>query len=149
MATAGSIREMVEEKAKYGGPEEKEEMKEKMREDYYEKKIQFECSLCGLCEMCQYFGQKPPFTKSRLEFDEDVFVMIDPFKPRQSRFASDFLVLGGTCLACKLEVCLDCSIYFTKRFCIKCAQFNINEFPKDIQSRIVRQAGILAAKDKS
>ena len=39
-----------------------------------------ECSICGLCEMCQYLGRKPPFTKHLLEFDEDVFVMIDPFK---------------------------------------------------------------------
>lgn len=81
-AAAGSMAELVEEKARYGGKEEQEGEKDdkKKGEDYYEKTIQFECSICGLCEMCQYLGRKPPFTKHLLEFDEDVFVMIDPFK---------------------------------------------------------------------
>ena len=167
-AAAGSMAELVEEKARYGGKEEQEGEKDdkKKGEDYYEKTIQFECSICGLCEMCQYLGRKPPFTKHLLEFDEDVFVMIDPFKvcpcaisqnkaksklfqPRQSRWFSDFLVLGGTCAACNVECCQDCSIYFSKRFCIKCAEFNINEFPKDVQSKIVKLAGALTTKAKS
>ena len=169
-AAAGSMAELAEEKARYGGKEQEQEGEKdaKKGEDYYEKTIQFECSICGLCEMCQYLGRKPPFTKHLLEFDEDVFVMIDPFKvnqrttskitkklyrnlfqPRQSRWFSDFLVLGGTCAACNVECCQDCSIYFSKRFCIKCAEFNINEFPKDVQSKIVRLAGALASKAKS
>ena len=82
-AAAGSMAELAEEKAKYGGKEDQDGEKEtKKAEDYYEKTIQFECSICGLCEMCQYLGRKPPFTKHLLEFDEDVFVMIDPFKVR-------------------------------------------------------------------
>ena len=145
---AGSLTELQEEKARYGAREEQED-KEVKREDYYLKNVQFECGQCGLAEMCQYFGTKPPFTKNTLEFLEEVYVMIDPFKPRQSRFASDYLVLGGCCSSCSVEVCQDCSVYFTKRFCIKCAEFNINEFPKDVQSRIVKQAGAIAAKDKS
>jgi hypothetical protein len=150
-AAAGSMKERAEEQARYGGAatDDDKPKKDDKWEDYYEKTIQFECSMCGLCEMCQYLGRKPPFTKHTLEFTEDVYVMIDPFKPRQSRFNSDFLVLGGTCAACSAEVCQDCSVYFSKRFCIKCAQFNINEFPKDVQSRIVRQAGVLAARDES
>ena len=170
-AAAGSMAELAEEKARYGGKEEQDGEKDdkKKGEDYYEKTIQFECNICGLCEMCQYLGRKPPFTKHLLEFDEEVFVMIDPFKvyqrtislknnekltrnlfqPRQSRWFSDFLVLGGTCAACNAECCQDCSIYFSKRFCIKCAEFNINEFPKDVQSKIVKLAGALASKAKS
>ena len=82
-AAAGSMAELAEEKAKYGGKEDQDGEKEtKKAEDYYEKTIQFECSICGLCEMCQYLGRKPPFTKHLLEFDEDVFVMLDPFKVR-------------------------------------------------------------------
>ena len=100
MATAGSMKELAEEKAKYGGVEEKE-TPEQRREDYYVKTIQFECRLCGLCEMCQYLGTKPPFTKNTLEFTEECYVMLDPFKPRQSRWNSDFLVLGGTCSMCR------------------------------------------------
>ena len=84
-AAAGSMAELVEEKARYGGKEEQDgEKDDKKGEDYYEKTVQFECSICGLCEMCQYLGRKPPFTKHLLEFDEDVFVMIDPFKVYQS-----------------------------------------------------------------
>ena len=81
-AAAGSMAELVEEKARYRGKEEQEDggKDAKKGEDYYEKTIQFECSICGLCEMCQYLGRKPPFTKHLLEFNEDVFVMIDPFK---------------------------------------------------------------------
>ena len=85
-AAAGSMAELVEEKARYGGSREEQDGDKddkKKREDYYEKTIQFECSICGLCEMCQYLGRKPPFTKHLLEFDEEVFVMIDPFKVNQ------------------------------------------------------------------
>ena len=68
-AAAGSMAELVEEKARYGGKEEQEDggKDAKKGEDYYEKTIQFECSICGLCEMCQYLGRKPPFTKHLLE----------------------------------------------------------------------------------
>ena len=152
-AAAGSLAERREEQAKYGGEQGEQEAREakegKVSEDYYEKGIQFECSICGLAELCQYFGDKPPFTKHLLEFEEDVYVMIDPFKARQSRYNSDYLVLGGACSACRVDACMECSVYFTKRFCIKCAEFNINEFPKDMQGKIVKQAGVLAARAKS
>lgn len=104
------------------------------------KKIPFSCSICGISEKCHYLGTKPPFCKAFIEFEEECFVIIDPFTPRQSRTASNFLVIGGVCSHCKEEVCVECSIYFTKRFCMKCSEFNINEFPKEIQGKIVKKA---------
>ena len=117
------------------------EVEDEKKEDIFEKKVQFHCSLCGLCEVCQYKGTNPPFVKNLMEFTESCYVMVDPFTPRQAnRFGNNFLVLGGECSSCNVSVCVECSIFFTKRFCVNCAQFNINEFPKDIQSRIVKLA---------
>ena len=127
----------------------KENAKDEKKEDIFEKKVQFQCELCGLCEMCQYKGTAPPFVKNLLEFTESCYVMVDPFTARQSRFGNNFLVLGGECDACHVTVCVECSIYFTMRFCVKCAQFNINEFPKDVQSRIVKLADNFAKQKLS
>ena len=114
------------------------DVKEEKREDIVEKKIQFECRVCGLCEMCQYYGTSPPFVRKGLEFSEPCYVMLDPFSPYNPKKANNFLVLGADCSACSATVCVDCSIFFTKTFCVECAQFNINEFPLDVQNRIVK-----------
>lgn len=103
------------------------------------KTVPFTCSVCGQSEKCHYLGTEPPFCKAFIQFHEQCFVIIDPFTPRQFRGVSNFLVLGGFCSYCKEEVCVECSIYFTKRFCIKCSQFNINEFPKEVQGKIVKK----------
>ena len=118
----------------------KEEIKGDKKDQFLEKKIQFQCSICGLCEMCHYFGSNPPFVKKCLEFSEECYVMLDPFSPYNPKTANSFLVLGSECSLCQATVCVECSIYFTKRFCINCAQFNINEFPQDVQNRIVKVA---------
>ena len=114
------------------------DIKEEKREDIVEKKIQFECRVSGLCEMCQYYGTSPPFVRKGLEFSEPCYVMLDPFSPYNPKKANNFLVLGADCSACSATVCVDCSIFFTKTFCVECAQFNINEFPLDVQNRIVK-----------
>jgi hypothetical protein len=82
----------------------KEDLKDEKKEDMFEKKVQFQCELCGLCEMCQYKGKTPPFVKNLLEFTESCYVMVDPFSPRQSRFGNNFLVLGGECEACSFPL---------------------------------------------
>ena len=88
--------------------------------------------------MCQYYGTSPPFVKKSLEFSEPSYIMLDPFSPYNPKKANKFLVLGSDCSICRATVCVDCSIFFTKTFCVECAQYNINEFPSDIQSRIVK-----------
>ena len=126
----------------------KEKLKEEKREDIFEKKIQFQCSSCGLCEMCHYFGSSPPFVKKSLEFTEDCYVMLDPFTPYNPKSANSFIVLGAECSECRVTVCVECSVYFTRRFCINCAQYNINEFPSDVQSKIVKVAETVGKNSK-
>ena len=126
----------------------KEKLKEEKREDIFEKKIQFQCSSCGLCEMCHYFGSSPPFVKKSLEFTEDCYVMLDPFTPYNPKSANSFILLGGECSECRVTVCVECSVYFTRRFCINCAQYNINEFPSDVQSKIVKVAETVGKNNK-
>ena len=126
----------------------KEKLKEEKREDIFEKKIQFQCSSCGLCEMCHYFGSSTPFVKKSLEFTEDCYVMLDPFTPYNPKSANSFIVLGAECSECRVTVCVECSVYFTRRFCINCAQYNINEFPSDVQSKIVKVAETVGKNNK-
>ena len=128
----GVVKENIDDQIKTN------DVKEEKREDIVEKKIQFECRVCGLCEMCQYYGTSPPFVRKGLEFSEPCYVMLDPFSPYNPKKANNFLVLGADCSACSATVCVDCSIFFTKTFCVECAQFNINEFPLDVQNRIVK-----------
>ena len=75
----------------------KEDVKEVKKEHIFEKKIQFECSLCGLCEMCHYFGSSPPFVKNCLELTEECYVMLDPFSAYNPKIANRFIVLGAAC----------------------------------------------------
>ena len=128
----GVVKENIDDQIKTS------DVKEEKREDIVEKKIQFECRVCGLCEMCQYYGTSPPFVRKGLEFSEPCYVMLDPFSPYNPKRANNFLVLGADCSGCSATVCVDCSIFFTKTFCVECAQFNINEFPLDVQNRIVK-----------
>jgi len=114
--------------------------------DIFEKTVAFQCFNCGLSEMCQFKGKDPPFVKKLVEFKEDCFVMVDPFSPRQTKGGSNFLVLGGRCSQCDRDVCVGCSIFYTRRFCVKCATFNINEFPSDVQKRIVKLAENVASE---
>ena len=118
----------------------KDDLKDEKKDQHWEKTIQFQCSICGLCEMCHYFGRSPPFVKKALEFTEDCYVMLDPFSPYNPKTANHFIVLGAECSVCHQTTCVECSIYFTKRFCIKCAQFNINEFPQEVQTKIIKIA---------
>ena len=86
--------------------------------------------------------------KKSLEFSEDCYVMLDPFSPYSLKSANSFIVLGAECSECRTTVCVECSIYFTRRFCVNCAQYNINEFPSDVQSRIVKVAESVGKQDK-
>ena len=46
------------------------------------KPIPFKCSICGLAEICHYYGRRPPFARGQIEYVEDTFCMMDPFTPR-------------------------------------------------------------------
>lgn len=91
-------------------------------------KLTFTCASCGFECNYEYFGKKPPFSKSVVLL-EDAFVLRDPFSPNAGH-----LTLGGRCCLCTRHICISqtCSIFYTERFCISCVQKNKEEFPDEI-----------------
>ncbi|XP_028388959.1 cysteine-rich DPF motif domain-containing protein 1 [Phyllostomus discolor] len=90
----------------------------------------FECQLCSLTAPYSYVGQKPPNTQSIILLEES-FVTKDPFTPDKDRF----LVLGSRCSVCSRLVCVgpECSLFYSKRFCLPCVQENVHAFPQEIR----------------
>ncbi|XP_053517480.1 cysteine-rich DPF motif domain-containing protein 1 isoform X1 [Artibeus jamaicensis] len=90
----------------------------------------FECQLCSLSAPYSYVGQKPPNTQSIILLEES-FVTKDPFTPDKDRF----LILGSKCSICGRLVCVgpECSLFYSKRFCLPCVQQNIHAFPQEIR----------------
>lgn len=92
----------------------------------------FACSFCSLKERFDYKGSNAPFAK-QLYYLEDAYVAKDPFSlPNKG----EVLVLGGDCSVCGKAVCLDCSIFYSMRFCRKCAVERTQDFPAPIQTKI-------------
>ncbi|XP_038267983.1 cysteine-rich DPF motif domain-containing protein 1 isoform X2 [Dermochelys coriacea] len=90
----------------------------------------FECQLCGLTAPFSYYGQKPPNTHSVVLLEES-YVMKDPFIPDKDKF----LILGSQCSLCNRRVCVgtECSLFYSKRFCLPCVNENLQEFPLEIR----------------
>ncbi|XP_012881206.1 PREDICTED: cysteine-rich DPF motif domain-containing protein 1 [Dipodomys ordii] len=90
----------------------------------------FECQLCALTAPYSYVGQKPPDTQSVILLEES-YIMKDPFTTDKGRF----LVLGARCSVCSRLVCAgpECSLFYSKRFCLPCVRKNIGAFPQEIQ----------------
>ena len=106
-------------------------------------KIKFLCKECGMSELVDYYGKKPSFTKN-IEFIEDSFIMKDPFSAPPTRhskrsYTEYFLVIGSNCRICEATFCKDCSIFFEKTFCYRCAYNHVTEFPLEIQSKIRKE----------
>ncbi|XP_071554889.1 putative transferase CAF17 homolog, mitochondrial [Temnothorax nylanderi] len=92
----------------------------------------FTCSFCPLKEHYDYKGVRPPFAR-QLVYSEECYVMKDPFSlPNRSQI----LVLGANCSVCEHAVCLGCSIFYTRRFCPKCASSNMQYLPPQLHSKI-------------
>ena len=100
--------------------------------------IKFSCFKCGIQEICHYFGRKPPFVAKQIEFTEDTYVMRDPFTPRETGRAH-FLQIGGNCGKCARTVCVDCSTFYSKRFCNDCCAEYLSEFPPEIGVKIQKK----------
>uniref|UniRef100_UPI00358DEE7F cysteine-rich DPF motif domain-containing protein 1 n=1 Tax=Myxine glutinosa TaxID=7769 RepID=UPI00358DEE7F len=96
----------------------------------------FECALCTLDAPYDYFGKKPPYARS-IRLQEESFVIKDPFSTERGRV----LILGSRCKLCQRTVCAgqDCSLFYTRRFCLPCSRERIAEFPKEIQQEIKRK----------
>ncbi|XP_045166712.2 cysteine-rich DPF motif domain-containing protein 1-like [Mercenaria mercenaria] len=97
---------------------------------------EFLCYKCQLKIKYDYFGTKPPFAKSIILL-EDTYIMKDPFSSEMGMIS-----LGSHCSLCRKSVCSsgDCSIFYTKRFCLSCVQDKIEEFPVEIQQELKNKA---------
>lgn len=92
----------------------------------------FTCSFCPLKEHYDYKGARPSFAR-QLVYSEECYVVKDPFSlPNRG----EVLVLGADCSVCKHAVCLGCSIFYTRRFCLKCASNNIQYLPSQLHGKI-------------
>uniref|UniRef100_A0A3P9JYE8 Cysteine-rich DPF motif domain-containing protein 1 n=1 Tax=Oryzias latipes TaxID=8090 RepID=A0A3P9JYE8_ORYLA len=102
----------------------------------------FTCHLCGFSTAFTYYGQKPPNTRA-IVLLEECFVTRDPFSPDKEKF----LVLGSTCSLCKTCVCVgsDCSLFYTKRFCMQCVGKHLDQFPHQIQAELAKKSPKAAA----
>ena len=72
---------------------------------------------------------------------EQVYLLRDPFvaiKDANDRTKISSLIIGATCSVCSLPVCVhaDCSIFYTRRFCLKCLAKYRDEFPREILDEI-------------
>ena len=99
------------------------------------KPVPFRCAVCGLNEICHFYGKKPPFARGQVEFKEDTFVMMDPFSPRE-KGRPHFLTIGGQCGFCSNSVCVACSLFYRFRVCKDCGLLNIDSFPVEVQAKV-------------
>ncbi|XP_054098338.2 cysteine-rich DPF motif domain-containing protein 1 isoform X2 [Callithrix jacchus] len=94
----------------------------------------FECELCALTAPYSYVGRKPPNTQSMVLLEES-YVMKDPFTSEKGRF----LVLGSHCSLCGR---LECSLFYSKRFCLPCVRENISVFPQEIRQDLEKRKAL-------
>lgn len=130
----------------------KSEIIETNNQNEESKKIQnynslFKCYLCNIYAKYNYYGNKPVehyFQKFNLNVKdtivllENAYVCDDPFSDTKT----SYLILGSKCYICKQMICIsnECSLfYYNKRFCIKCAVQNINEFPNELKLELNKQ----------
>lgn len=92
----------------------------------------FRCEFCSLVEHYHYKGLKPPFARDIL-YNDNCYIMKDPFSlPNRG----EVLILGGDCSICNKSVCLDCSIFYIKRFCQECVAKNIDNLPSQLKNKM-------------
>lgn len=64
-------------------------------------------------------GSQERNLKFEFRFSEDVYVMKDPFSPKNRNIPTNYLLLGGTCSICKNSVCADSVKKNIEHFCCK------------------------------
>ncbi|XP_036615042.1 cysteine-rich DPF motif domain-containing protein 1 [Trichosurus vulpecula] len=104
-----------------------------------EPKGMFECQLCGLTAPYSYVGQKPPHTRTVVLLEE-CYVLKDPFTSDRDKF----LILGSQRSLCSKLVCvgLECSLFYSKRFCLPCVHENLSAFPLEIQQDVEKRCSL-------
>lgn len=95
---------------------------------------EFVCSICDLVAPYEHFSNLPPKRASKkIKFREECYSVMDPFRPPNQRLP---LVVGGKCSECERDVCMACSLYYSRRFCVKCVRKYREEFPKELSKEI-------------
>ncbi|XP_043092639.1 cysteine-rich DPF motif domain-containing protein 1 [Puntigrus tetrazona] len=99
----------------------------------------FACELCEVSGPYSFYGQKPPNTRA-IVLLEECYGTKDPFSPEREKF----LVLGSRCCLCDKTVCVgtDCSLFYTKRFCLPCVRAHLQQFPEAVQSEVLRKKSV-------
>ncbi|XP_044273722.1 cysteine-rich DPF motif domain-containing protein 1 [Varanus komodoensis] len=105
----------------------------------------FECQLCGLTAPYSYYGNKPLNVYS-VTLLEECYVMKDPFTSDKGKF----LLLGSRCSLCCKRVCVgtDCSLFYSKRFCLPCVNSHLKDFPLEIQQDLEKKTHSKAQSSK-
>jgi hypothetical protein len=107
----------------------------------------FSCSLCPFKSSYTYFGRKPPSVKSCMVLLEDAYIIKNPFvDPRRAdksvtrKPIHPVLVLGSHCSICEATVCvaIECSYFYTKRFCKNCMSKHLQHFPEQVQKEFTK-----------
>jgi len=117
----------------------------------------FQCSLCPFYAAYDRYDSKylnestVSTTKTKkdpsitIDLLEQVYLLRDPFiaikdkdknKDDQTKISS--VIIGSTCSVCSRPVCVhsDCSLFYTRRFCLKCLAKYRDEFPREILDEI-------------
>jgi hypothetical protein len=115
----------------------------------------FQCSLCPFYAAydrydSKYINESSVSTKNKkdpsitIDLLENVYLLRDPFvaikenkdKDNETKFSS--IIIGSTCSVCSRPVCVhsDCSLFYTRRFCLKCLAKYRDEFPREILDEI-------------
>lgn len=92
----------------------------------------FECAICHWSESYHGHGSNISFARA-IVFNEDAYVMRDPFTPWAH---NAFVFLGAPCSMCQKLICVNCSVFYAKRFCSGCATENLQHFPVEVQKKI-------------
>ena len=74
---------------------------------------------------------------------EKVYLLRDPFvavkeADKEDRNKISSLIIGATCSVCSCSICVhaDCSLFYTRRFCLRCVARYREEFPREILEEI-------------
>ncbi|XP_058661197.1 cysteine-rich DPF motif domain-containing protein 1 [Ammospiza caudacuta] len=91
---------------------------------------EFRYELCELSALYTNYGQMSPNSHSIVLLQE-ACVMRDPFTPGKDKF----LIIRSHCSLCSRAVCVgtNCSLFYSKSFCLPCMKENLKAFPLEIQ----------------
>ncbi|CAG9536726.1 unnamed protein product [Cercopithifilaria johnstoni] len=122
--------------------------------------VKFTCFLCGLTENCRYGLVEISSRTHSYRYKDEIYYMLDPFRNRsnvnerrltrtrdntgskasgnKTTSIFDVLVLGAICSKCGQPVCIgeDCSVFYTKTFCVACVTQEKTSFPKSFIEQI-------------